>query len=558
MRRSSRRALLASLAALIVLGAALFVTWATEEPAGEGRVAGAAAEPRDGAEQDLVPLRPVGPDAVLVPSAVAAERVAVEGEATAHLTVRVKLARGPVAGAVVRVLDRDATADDPRETTTDRRGRARQSVPPDRAMVVEVEMEGDGVVARREVVTPAAGASKTIVVDLGRVANSRSIAFEVISVPSGTPLAGADAIAYGPPVRGRKRVATRVESDARGHARLPWTEDGGSYEVRARGHSPWSQDFPARPSGDAPLRVELVQYAHVSGTLAPRRANGGARSSGSRSVHLDIASRGRLRELYIVGKKTAQPDAEGNWRTGGIPFRSVSGVREGVRAVVDDGRSTRVVATDLTIRPGDRIEVADVFDGAPGFGLAVLQRGDVPWPGRLSLAFVPAGAPEDAPWLTTLTDADGEVEIDRLPMGRWDVYDSSNESRSAQGPLATIDHDGAREQTIVLSGFVPVEGEVVGADGSPPLGAEVMLHTGTTSQRRPVRSKGEFLFPIVEAGAACTIEVIEPLGGQHLEVLDGTEGGQVIRVSDAVIGREPRPIARVEFIANGEPITIRL
>ncbi|MEM6568278.1 MAG: hypothetical protein AAF957_07695 [Planctomycetota bacterium] len=554
MRRPSRRALLASLALLILIGGALFVLFAKGGSAPDG-VTRAATEttesPREAAELERVVDDTSEASVPLAPAAVTSERAAANDGATARLSVRVKVGRQPVSGATVRAVGEAESADEAVSVSTNAKGRARLDVRADRDLAVEVELPGDGVVLRRDIVAPPAGTSKTVVFDLGRVATSRSLTFEVVSMPSGAPL-DANVTARGPSERGRRRGLGSGRADDRGRIILPWGGAGSLYRAEASHHSAWEQSIPERPEDGAPIRIDLVQHSSLFGTLAPRRATDPLRRARRRFVRIERAG------IVGNGDRRIVPNAAGEWGRGGLQFRRATDAYTGARVLVDDGRTTRIVARDLTVFPGETVEVADLFDGAPGFELEVLKRANVRWTKKLSLAFVPSGAQEYSPWLSTTVEGAGEVEIDRLPKGRWDVYSGTLDARYVRDPLAAIEHDGSAEQSIVLSGFVPVEGKVLWPDGTPARYLDLTLQSGEDSLEGATRSDGTFALSIVEEGTACAIEVTDPR--DRAEIVEARESsGAVVVIGDGARPESEGPLeVRVEFIANGDPITIRL
>ncbi|MEM6568279.1 MAG: hypothetical protein AAF957_07700 [Planctomycetota bacterium] len=546
----------ALLAALALVGAAVLVLISLDasSPSIVERVMHGATDPAGDVihQEDPAPFDS-GEPARLVPAQVASERVEVASDATAQLAVRVKLARRPVVGAIVRLVDGREPADRPAGGSTDRAGRRRLDVPADRTVVVEVALPERDVVVRKEVATPPAGLSKTVIFDLGRLPTPMSLTFEVVSMPAGTPLT-ASVAAFRERNGVQPRLLGRGRADERGRIALPWEGEGSRYEAHASGHAAWSSAIPERPEGDGVIRVELVETARLFGTLTPHRSRRQSRML-QRFVRLDGVSFRRYDDQW---NQKAVVEATGEWTLSGLQLGSATDLREAARVVTDFRGTTRIVAMGLTIRPGDDIEVADVFEGAPGFRLEVLQRANVPWTNRLNLAFVPNGTPDYEPWLNTFVEASGVVEIDRLPEGRWDVYAGTMESRQLLEPLATIDHDGHTDHTITLTGFVPVQGKVVQADGTPARYALLSLHVGTERRRRSTGRRGTFTFPIVEEGTACTIEVFEATDGLHVEGYTEDEDAPTLIRARAGRPSDRTPDARVDFIANGDPITIQL
>ncbi|MEM9380230.1 MAG: hypothetical protein AAGB93_09815 [Planctomycetota bacterium] len=534
MHRSPPRVLAAALAVLILIGLTVVASIATDGavPPRVTRLSPVAAGPADEVERPArVPLSSE-PITDLASAAAGTERAVAADGRPSCLSVRVKLARRPVAGAIVRILDAGDATHAARTASTDAKGRWRVDLPPDRAVVVEVEAPEEQIVVRRDVVTAAAGTSKTVVFDLGRMSTARSLTFEIVSMPAGTPLR-AHLSARSPVEGGERRRIGEGRADERGRIELLWDGPGSQYRAEAPGHSASTHTVQARAANEAPIRIELAENATVFGTLAPPRTARGERAARGRSIRIERAG-------------PVEPDRSwdrrypvqkgGRWWCEGLPLARAKDVHAGTRVVVTNGWTTRLVAADLTIRPGDDLQVSDVFEDAPGLTLEVRQRANARWTKRLPLAFVPSGARTYAPWLATFVEGSGEAEIDRLPEGRWDVYAGTLDERHMADPLATIDHDGLRGHTLVAAGFVAVQGKVVRADGTPVKYTALTLDDGTETRRGQTRSDGTFAFPIVEEGAACAIEVMQ-------------KSRSVPRKSS---------VARVEFIANGDSVTVQL
>ncbi|MEM9380232.1 MAG: hypothetical protein AAGB93_09825 [Planctomycetota bacterium] len=558
MHRRSRRVLLASLVALV--GAGLLVARAAgdhAEPMSVKRLGQAA--PLADAEAPGLALRALRPSATEPPASetLLAEttgesaRVDLDGAPSARRTVRVKFAHRPVVGAVVRVFDPRAHGGDlePLVARTDGKGRARLQVPAARELVVEVEDRSDGLVVRREIVAPAARRSRTIVLDLGRIAGGRSLAFEVVSVPSGRPLS-IPVSAHTVESEGRPRIIGRGRTDAAGRILLPWRRDGAVYAAGAPGHAAWSRTIFERPDGEPVIRAELLEHARVFGVLAPRRTADPQSGSIRRFVRLCEGP-----HVRIVRGSTSTVDVErnGGWRKGIEDFDGPDAALVDVSVLAYHGATSRVVATGLTIRPGDSVEV---FDGASGVRLEVLQRARTRWTSGLELAFVPSGAQDYRPWLTTAVPSGGEVEIDRLPEGRWDVYAGDMAAPDVRDPVATIEHDGARDHTLTLPGFVPLTGTVLLPGGAPARWAALTLHVDGRSHRIQASSAGTYAFPIAREGTEYTLEVNgwrdDPHGSR---LLRGPYGETHLLPAD---DPDRPPGARVDRTVSGEPITVQI
>ncbi|MEM6568277.1 MAG: hypothetical protein AAF957_07690 [Planctomycetota bacterium] len=420
-------------------------------------------------------------------------------------------------------------------------GLARIDVPADRAVVVEIEDPKDGLVLRQQVVTPPEGARETLTFDFGRVQSARSLTFEVVSIPPGGRLfALADARS------GRGRLMARGRSDEAGFITLPWQTGGSKYSFQAPGYCGWSRSFSERPPGDPVIRVEMVQHASVLGVLSPGRAKPTRPGSVGPTIRLRRKDAPPVLDPWF---EPAEPDQPGTWQIEITDFETANHVLHGVSVLVDHGTTSRVLATGLTIHPGDRIEVVDPFEGAPGFELVVLGKDSRRWTTRLDLSFVPSGAPDDDPWLRSVVQDDGEVDVHRLPLGTWDVYAGRWTERKVAIPLATIKHDGTAVQRLDLANYVPVFGRVDRSDGTPMKAARLVLRTGTETRTTLAGNDGTFDLSVVKAGTSSSIEVSHPLGEVSRKQIESDPEW-------ALQQRKGGLTLRVELIATGDSITI--
>ncbi|MEM8713354.1 MAG: hypothetical protein AAGG01_20600 [Planctomycetota bacterium] len=472
---------------------------------------------------------------------------------------------GPVEGASVRLGDRlllDASAARPgarpQPSVTDAEGRARLRVRPRSKDLLRVSRRGSSWAQVISWKSPRAGVTAERQVRLHT--RPDDTALEVRSFPSNEPIVNASVsvgargvmVVHQDPWRSRSAAST----DEQGQAVIPIararTRDPFQVTVTAQGHSVASYtQGPAEP----PVRtIQLIQHARLSGRLA-YSVNAWGKGSAEPELDLEELTRQTRREgetprpgsfsvrsraeppiVYLVPPDavragqviekggwtnilfdrkqaiaSARVDSGDRWTLDGLEFESTVDRHDSALLVATSGGHARLVARDISVRPGDDLVIEDRLLDRDSARLTLrLAYGD----GRalslipgVRLDRIPEEGQEPVTIYASLNDS-GQTSPLPLPKGRW--------RWSLEGsPLPTLTtgellRNGSKVHDVRIPGITSLEGRVMEVNGRQPLtvhwqywdpsaegsvGGAWLTQTSATTDRN-----GNFLLPLVPAG----------------------------------------------------------
>ena len=420
-------------------------------------------------ETPLAPAEAAGPSA---------QRESLEALAT--LSLRVKNGRNPLAGVEVKAMEASGTTRGGTVERTDRRGRARINVPAHSSIELQLALPGAIELIRQGVLSPGPGEIKPVVVDASRHASGLTVTVQLVSFPTGAPIAGSKVTALEGEESSLDRALTR-STDSDGRVTLPWVPDG-RYVGSAPRHG--SMEIAAPETGsNEPLTLELPEDAMLFGQVELRPSASGkvpklaisaglTDETGSMAYPTNIQDeitpllldevpevRGPGWRRTRLGGGWAEVDRRGNWQIVRVRFsdlRPLTGAK--VHAFID--HRWRTLATGLTVRPGERLEVPDLSEGQPDLVLHLsLDRG-YPWSRFHAVTLCDASQPDGSVFVRSYCTKDGTVRVPRLPRGTWDLFLAAPKALGEGQRLARFDHADSAPKNIVLEGWVPLRGTV--------------------------------------------------------------------------------------------------
>ena len=415
-------------------------------------------------------------------------------EALASLSIRVKNGSNPLSGVTVFAYEEGDSTDEAPHARTDRRGRTRLRVPANTTVTVAVELPGAAEPIRQTFMTPGPAETKVVVIDASLHASDLSVRVQLVSFPTGAPLA--DCKVTGKPREGSRKARSQTRTtDMNGLVTLPWFPLG-TYEAEAPRHGSFSVASPQRGS-DAPLVLRLPADAMIFGRLALPEGSSDHRSR----LHVD-ASRDRaipklsftsttqgtlsppsLEDVPLkpatgwrrvsLGFGYARVDQQGHWHVARIRFNDLSAVDDvSVRAYLND--QWRTVATELTVAPGDRLEVEDLCEGASDVALQLHYDRGYAWSRSFKVTLFRVGNEQSSVFVRARCGASGVVKVPHLPVGTWDLCLGSPSAPGPDNRLTTFDHTSAPTRDITLTGWVPLRGTLEPPTGDDPKGNQVV------------------------------------------------------------------------------------
>ena len=408
-----------------------------------------------------------------VPAAPNTGREPLEGQAT--LSIRLKNGRQPLRGVTVAVTREDGTEGD--AMRTDRRGRGRLNVTADTTVRLKVKLKGVAEPIQQTVHAPGPGETKVVVIDATLHAEELSVTFQLLSFPSGAPLANAKVT--GPPKQGSPRhLSFTRQTDENGFVTLPWIAEG-LYTGEAPRHGSQRKGAPEEGTSK-PIVMQLPADAMLFGQIALPNAlsseplklavsaaiDGEKPRSTSPAMGQEPLVPIRLAEVPLargedwhstqLGKGWVRVDHLGNWQITRIRFNGAYSLKNVVvHAMI--GEQWRTLAAGLTVSPGDRQEVVDLREGGVDVELQLHYDRGYGW-GRSFEISLQSRAPQGhSVRIEGRCNEQGLLHVPRLPLGSWSLR--LHKGSSSYG-VATIEHSGASAMDVTLSGWVPLRGSV--------------------------------------------------------------------------------------------------
>ncbi|MEM9378545.1 MAG: hypothetical protein AAGB93_01255 [Planctomycetota bacterium] len=484
------------------------------------------------------------------------------------LVARLKVGRGVLPDAAVRVLAGDLVVGTPEVGRTDRRGRARLQVPPEADVTLEITHERMEVPHRKDARTAPSGESKTLVVRLDDLVAPGTAWLRVVSEHSGEPISGAAVEVLGAKQGGERAAIAEFETEEDGRVEVPWSP-GGRVRADAPGHSRGSVDMRGEP-GD--LELGLHAHAWIQGTLsdalrseadsAQAKIRFGLdsmllRRNPSRPIRVedigDVDRHDAAREAMRVTRGLPWYDAKGRWLIGPIKFPPTARDPKTYAVVVEIDGVRRAIAKGLVVRPGDDLVVDDLFADAVPLDLQLRYDGEFAPPSDLEILLSPEGEGPGGVTLVTSTTAEGRARLDALPEGHWDVY-LKPESGSNVAPehLATFEHRGEPDCIAVMRDHVSLKGVLKGVSSAKGIHATAYGPRGI--RQVPCEGSGAFDLSPARRGAALTLTFDSlVLWDESAEVVE-VDGNVQIQIGSADTPNfESR---RFEIVADGAYLTL--